>query len=832
MTEITKIVGLNPAQQAAVEVGDGPVLILAGPGSGKTRVLTQRIAYLIGERAVDPYNIMAVTFTNKAAKEMKERLERLIGDQVRQLTVGTFHSICVRILRREAAQLGFDNEFAIYDDDDQIGAVKSALKALNMDDKQHTPRSFLSVISKAKSELISPSAYAEAVGTYWEELAARVYKKYNETLRVNHAFDFDDLIYVTVQLFEQKPAVLERYQQRYRHLLVDEYQDTNHAQYVFAKQLADKYRNILVVGDSDQAIYSWRSADIRNILNFEQDYPEAKVVMLEQNYRSSSNIVEVAQHVIQQNSQRKEKQLWTENDAGSQISVYEAFNEEDEARYVVSEIQRLVAARKVRNRDCAVMYRTNSQSRALEEAFVRYNVAYQLVGGIRFYERREVKDVLAFLRLLGNPFDGISLARVVSNTPFGKGIGQRTWGELDRWAGEIGLPVYSALQLLAERDDLPPEHEAAAGQLPLEEGSRMRRDEIERLTGSLALPARSLRPLLDLYRILNDFIRAKDELPLQRLVSMVLDRGNFAEALRDGTEEGADRWRNVEELLTVAQGYHHLEPAEGLRTFLEDVALISDIDKLQEEKDAVTLITLHAAKGLEYKTVFLVGLEEGILPHSRSLEDNNQLEEERRLTYVGITRAMEYLYLLYTFKRTIFGNTKTSTPSRFLLDIPTHLLKGSLTFRRDQQAEDEYLDGDHPDIDIPTSGRVIGGSGRSSSAYSARPGVSRIAGAGGPNKAGGTHSRTNGNFRTETGRSTYQQSKSQPPATPASSRSSLTPGPGSQQFKTGDKVRHSIFGEGMVVSSKLVSSDEEVTVAFPGNGVKRLLQSIAKLEKV
>lgn len=809
--------GLNPAQRQAVEAGDGPMLILAGPGSGKTRVLTHRVAYLITERGVDPYNILAVTFTNKAANEMKERLSRLVEDKAKRLTIGTFHSICARTLRIEAENAGLDREFAIYDDDDQIGILKQALASLKLDSKQYTPRSFQSVISKAKNELITPAEYAQIVGTYWEELAARVYRKYQELLHANHALDFDDLIMTTVAMFDNNPALLERYQERYQQVLVDEYQDTNHAQYVLVKLLAGKHRNIFVVGDPDQSVYSWRSADIRNILNFETDYPDARVILLEQNYRSTQNILDVAQSVIVANTQRKDKSLWTEKEGGLPITVYEAYNEEEEARFVVAEIQRMVQSGRAQAKECAVMYRTNAQSRVLEEAFIRYNVPYQLVGGTKFYERREVKDVLAFMRLLVNPYDGLSLARVVNNTPFGRGIGAATWAELERWAASHNLPIYPALQMIAASE--------GQGDSTAEEQA-----DAQLLTANLDLRPAKLTALVSMVRTIDEFIGLKAETPLPQLVAMVLDRGNFFEALRDGSDEGDERWRNVQELLTVAQGYTHLEGEDALATFLEDVALISDLDKLKEDNDAATLITLHAAKGLEFKAVFIVGMEDEILPHRNSLDRIEALEEERRLAYVGITRAMERLYLIYTFKRTLYGNTNMSRPSRFLLDIPRELLKGNVSVQRhDDEWDSDYAEGDQPDIQIGGGSNWRGASQqRSSSSSRAASSVKR----------GGSHSANNGNYRTPNGRSSYQNERAERLAASnsVSTFKSQQPGkptaPGAAQYSAGMKVNHPSFGQGIVVSSKVSGSDEEVTVAFAGKGVKRLLASLANLERI
>ncbi|OGO51531.1 MAG: hypothetical protein A2148_01235, partial [Chloroflexi bacterium RBG_16_68_14] len=671
---------LNPAQREAVQHPQGPLLILAGPGSGKTRVIAHRIACLIAHEGVHPYRIVAVTFTNKAAREMRDRVVALLGEAAESLMLGTFHAVCARILRVEGGAIGIERAFAIYDDGDQQALMRRVLEDLAIDPRKFAPRAILAAISRAKSELASPAAYAASVRDYFGEVVARAYERYQALLEENNALDFDDLIMRTVALFRERDAVLQKYQQRFLHVLIDEFQDTNVAQYALARQLAGGHGNICVVGDPDQSIYSWRSADIRNILNFERDYPNAKVVYLEQNYRSTQTILDSAHAVIAGNRQRpsagkagREKNLWTERGAGEPVTVYEAYNDTEEADVVAAEVQALLEDGAHRPGDIAVMYRTNAQSRALEEAFIRERISYRLVGGTRFYERREVKDLIAYLRLVHNPFDRVSFARVVNVPP--RGIGAKTLDELARWAGERGLPPYAALQLLAEeagggkREVRSEKGEAPASRLP-----------------SLAsrLAPRSVTALLGFLELINGLIEEAKTESVADLLAAVLERTNYRRYLLDAFEDageaglagGEERWENVQQLLTLAAEYEGLEPEAALPQLLEDVALVSDTDEYDERPDAVTLITLHAAKGLEFPVVFIVGMEEGVLPHMRSFDDPAQLEEERRLCYVGITRAKERLYLVRAFRRHLMGASLHNPPSRFLKDLPPHLIAG------------------------------------------------------------------------------------------------------------------------------------------------------------
>ncbi|MBS1252607.1 MAG: ATP-dependent DNA helicase PcrA [Anaerolineales bacterium] len=740
---------LNEAQREAVQAIEGAVLVLAGPGSGKTRVLTHHAAYLIDVAGIDPYNIMAVTFTNKAAREMKDRLHDLVGEyRLGRLTLGTFHATCARILRREADYLRVDSNFVIFDADDQRRLVRQTVKELDLNDKLYRPRQLKGAISNAKNELISPSEYAAP--TYWHEIAARVYQHYQSQLEANNAMDFDDLLMEAVRLYRQHPDVRERYRQRYQHLLVDEFQDTNTAQYDLVKQLAGDGNHVFVVGDEDQSIYLWRGADFRNVQRFRRDFEDAQTFLLERNYRSTQTILDAAREVIARNTQRTPKDLWTDKGAGTPITVKELYNEQEEASFVVNEIQRRLAQDGYDAGDFAVMYRTNAQSRILEESFLRHGMPYRLVGATRFYERREIKDLIAYMRLIHNPLDQLSLDRII-NVPT-RGIGQVTIGALERFANEHDIPMYTALQMLRELE---------TGDSRLE----IRDSNLQSPISNLQSPfsTRATNVLLDFVTMMDELIAAKSELSVPELLDEVIEKTGYESYIRDGTDEGEDRWANVQELRGVAQDFAGLAPEVGLPAFLEQVALVSDVDELEAETTAPTLMTCHAAKGLEFPIVFLVGLEEGLLPHSRSMDEPDQMEEERRLCYVGITRAKERLYLLHTFRRTLWGRTEVNEPSRFLDDIPEELIEG-------QPAQ----------VDAKKSPLLQNAS-----------------------------------------RQTQQ------PTTTKSDGHSPEP-----KFQAGDKVEHPHFGEGVVVESRQSRGDEEVEVAFAGQGVKKLLASLAKLEKL
>lgn len=747
------LAGLNPAQQQAVQVLDGPTLVLAGPGSGKTGVLTRRVAYLADVVGIDLHHILAVTFTNKAAREMKERIDGLLGfGRSGALTAGTFHSLCARFLRRDISHLGRERDFVIYDSDDQQRLMKRVLKDLNLDEKKNPYRAIHSAISSAKNELVGVEEYKRQARTYQDEIVARCFARYQELLREANALDFDDLLVETVRLFEQHPVVLEKYQERYRYILADEYQDTNRAQYLFLKLLAAKYRNLFAVGDEDQGIYAFRGADIRNIRAFENDYPEAQIILLEQNYRSTQAILDVAQAVINRSLKRvRGKKLWTENEQGKIAALYEGYDETDEARLAVHEATRLISSGEFRANDIAIMYRTNAQSRAVEEALIGQGVPYQIVGGTRFYERKEVKDALAYVRLIHNPFDSVSMLRVL-NWP-GRGIGQRTEDELTRWSSEQGVPIYASLQLLAD----PEAHQPTSNPF----------------TG------RTQTALVAFVRLLDSFITVKAEHDLTDLMKLVFSRLGFEEALLKeyGEEEGRDRWNNVQELLNSAANYINIPRENQLAMFLEEVALVADVDAMDPNKDTLTCITLHQAKGLEYPVVFLLGLEEGLLPHSRSLDDGDALDEERRLFYVGATRAKQRLYLLYAFRRTQYGRTNSATPSRFLGDIPRELLQSAA-------------------------------------------------------KRGQITSQQTSMF---TERSLLQQRRALPAVGANQTQprhQTALPDTRNLNFFAGQHVQHATFGAGIVITSKLTEDDEEVTVAFSGKGVKRLLASFAHLEHV
>ena len=651
---------LNEQQQKAVTAGDGPVLVLAGPGSGKTRVLTHRIAWLIAERHVAPWQIMAVTFTNKAAREMHARTAQLLGEDLRGLTLGTFHAICVRILRREAQHIGLDPHFTIFDDNDRLAVIKRALQDLDLNEQQYRPHSMRAFIAQAKNELISAQEYTPR--TYWEEVAKRVYQRYQELLQANRGLDFDDLLMQAVYLLRQVPEVRARYQERYWHILVDEFQDTNSAQYELIKLLSERWRSPFVVGDEDQSIYRFRGADYRNLQRFRRDFPDHQLFLLERNYRSTQVILDAANAVIAHNLHRTPKRLRSEHREGPPIIIYEAYNESDEANYVVTQIRALVERGELRPGDCAVMYRVNAQSRALEDAFVAAGMPYRLVGATRFYERREIKDLLAYLRLIYNPDDDLSLTRVI-NVPR-RGIGQKTLHLLAAWAREMGVSQVEALRRLRAGAESP-------------------------------LSGRAKTALLSFLDLLEGWRAARGTLTPAQLLDRVLMESGYADYVQDGTPEGEERWANIQELRNVAAHYDELAPAPGddldeanggadaLGLFLQEVALVSDVDTLPESSDAPTLLTLHTAKGLEFQAVFITGLEEGLLPHARSLEDPEEMEEERRLFYVGITRAKRHLFLTYAFHRNTYGSDEPRQRSRFLDDIPASLTQGQHAYARE-----------------------------------------------------------------------------------------------------------------------------------------------------
>jgi len=635
--------GLNPQQQQAMTAGTGPVQVLAGPGSGKTRVLTHRIAYLISHLGVRPYNILAVTFTNKAAREMQARVEDLLGSSSRGLSLGTFHSICARILRREATHLPFEQNFVIFDDDDQRGLVKQAIKEMNLDEKRFRPHTIHNKISRAKNELILPDDFP--INAYLDEVVQRIYTRYQELLLNSNALDFDDLLLWTAYLLENNPQVRDQYARRYEHILVDEFQDTNQAQYQLLRHLASFHQNIFVVGDGDQSIYRWRGADYRNMMRFEKDYPEHVKILLEQNYRSTQNILDAAMAVIESNPHRTHKELFTNKGSGAKIDLQEVFNAREEGGWIVNRIAEMIMRKDADPGDFAVMYRTNAQSRLIEEAFLKLNMAYKLVGAQRFYGRREIKDLIAYLRLVHNPSDEASLGRVI-NTPRRK----------------IGSKTIADLRTLALNEKI------SMGMVLLELGKGPGSDYF----GSFS-PA-AARSLAGFGHLLRQWTSALPELTPLSLLDRIITDTDYQSYIDDNTEEGIDRWENVMELRRLAS--EAVSDNKELGDFLEGIALVSDQDTMDASADVPTLLTLHAAKGLEFPVVFICGLEDGTLPHSRSFDDPESMAEERRLFYVGITRAQNKLFLLHALNRTTFGYSEPAEPSRFLDDIPSSLIKG------------------------------------------------------------------------------------------------------------------------------------------------------------
>ena len=748
--------GLNEAQRAAVMAVPGPVLVLAGPGSGKTRVLTYRIAYLIEVLKIPPWEILAVTFTNKAAREMRQRVETLLGAQPRGLSMGTFHATCVRILRRETDNLlHYGRDFVIFDTADQLQVVKQALKDLNLDEKRFPANKMLHNISNAKNELVTPEQYAAS--NYVSEVTRRVYQQYQALLWANNAMDFDDLLMNAVQLFEERPDILQKYQTRFQHILVDEFQDTNTTQYTLLRLLAAQHSNLFVVGDSDQSIYKWRGADFRNIQRFREQFPEAQQILLEENYRSTQIILDVAKAVIRPNPNRVHKELFTRRTGGVLAVIHEAYNEYEEADYVLDKITELML-QGYSGGEMAVMYRTNAQSRVLEESFLRHGLPYRVVGATEFYKRREVKDVLAYLRLVHNPADSVSFSRVINVPP--RGIGTKTREELLQWAAVNEWQPGEALLRLRHDPDLP--H---------------------------TFSGRALSALQKFGELLEAWIRLSDSVPVSDLMDVILEQTAYREYLDDGTSEGEERWDNIMELRNAAIE----DEGNTLTDFLEQVALVSETDNLEDAAGATTLLTLHAAKGLEFPIVFLTGLEDGLLPHSRSLDDGEELAEERRLLYVGITRAKDHLFLSHAFRRSFYGDSSVSVPSRFLGDIPPELTEGSsLSVRR---RDSIGRASSWPERNTRREGR------RAPSVWG--PGQT-LQGERGPAK------------RMPLPREEVQELGDHSPA--------------ELRYRTGQRVRHARFGEGTVIESKTTGSDEEVTVAFAGEGIKRLAASFARLE--
>ncbi|MDH9166302.1 DNA helicase PcrA [Staphylococcus epidermidis] len=632
---------MNSEQSEAVRTTEGPLLIMAGAGSGKTRVLTHRIAYLLDEKDVSPYNILAITFTNKAAKEMKARVEHLVGEEAQVIWMSTFHSMCVRILRRDADRIGIERNFTIIDPTDQKSVIKDVLKSENIDSKRFEPRMFIGAISNLKNELKTPEDAQKEANDFHSQMVATVYKGYQRQLSRNEALDFDDLIMTTINLFERVPETLEYYQNKFQYIHVDEYQDTNKAQYTLVKLLANKFKNLCVVGDSDQSIYGWRGADIQNILSFEEDYPEAKTIFLEQNYRSTKNILNAANEVIKHNSERKPKGLWTANSGGDKIQYYEAMTERDEAEYVVKEIMKHQRSGK-KYSEMAILYRTNAQSRVLEETFMKSNIPYTMVGGQKFYDRKEIKDLLSYLRVIANSNDDISLQRII-NVPK-RGIGPSSVEKIQTYALQNNISMFDAL---AEVD-------------------------------FIGLSKKVTQECISFYEMIQNLIKEQEFLEISEIVDEVLQKSGYRDMLdREQSIESRSRLENLDEFMSVPKDYEENTPLEeqSLINFLTDLSLVADIDEA-DTQNGVTLMTMHSAKGLEFPIVFIMGMEESLFPHIRAIksEDDHEMEEERRICYVAITRAEELLYITNATTRMLFGRSQSNMPSRFLKEIPEDLL--------------------------------------------------------------------------------------------------------------------------------------------------------------
>ncbi|WHY78068.1 DNA helicase PcrA [Neobacillus sp. WH10] len=742
--------GLNPEQQSAVKATDGPLLLMAGAGSGKTRVLTHRIAYLIVEKRVNPYNILAITFTNKAAREMKERIGKMMGGAAEEIWISTFHSMCVRILRRDIDRMGFNRNFTILDTTDQQSVIKGILKDKNLDPKKFDPRAILGSISSAKNELVDPEEYSKTAGGYFEQTVSDVYTEYQKRLRKNQALDFDDLIMMTIQLFGRVPEVLEYYQRKFQYIHVDEYQDTNRAQYMLVKLLANRFQNLCVVGDSDQSIYRWRGADIANILSFEKDYPNATVILLEQNYRSTKRILLAANKVIENNLTRKAKNLWTENPEGNKLVYYRADSEQGEAQFVAGKIKELTRDGKKLS-DIAILYRTNAQSRVMEEVLLKSNIEYSIVGGIKFYDRKEIKDMLAYLRLISNPDDDISLQRVI-NVPK-RGIGSSSVDKMANFAAMHDISLFKAL------------------------------DSVE----LIGLSPKITKATREFHNLIRNYTNMQEFLSVTELVEEILEKTGYREMLKaEKSLEAQSRLENLEEFLSVTKNFEDTNEDKSLVAFLTDLALVADIDSLDDEgekADSITLMTLHSAKGLEFPVVFLIGLEEGVFPHSRSLTEEAEMEEERRLAYVGITRAEQSLFITNAQMRTLFGRTNMNPASRFIAEIPEDLIEGVEPEKR-------------MNTPFGSSGRAFGSTGSSF-----------------------------GSSRSSFGTPASPRKPVMRPVSAASSGEVIG-------WKVGDKAQHGKWGIGTVVSVKGQGEGTELDIAFPSPvGIKRLLAKFAPIKK-
>ena len=756
--------GLNDKQYEAVINTDGPCLVIAGAGSGKTKVLTHKIAYLLNEKDIKPWNILSITFTNKAANEMKERVEKLVGEAAKDIWMGTFHSICVKILRSFIDRIGYEKSFIIFDTSDQRTLVKECLKLLEIDDKMFTDRSVLSEISNAKNEMIEPIQYAlKAGGDYRKEIIAKVYSLYQQRLKENNAVDFDDIINLTIKILSENPDVLEYYNDKFKYILVDEYQDTNKSQFTLVTMLAAKYGNITVVGDNDQGIYSFRGADISNILNFEKDFPGTKIIKLEQNYRCTGNILNAANAVIKNNVVKYEKKLWTQNDTGELPNVFCGDNEYDEASYIVEQINRLRREEYYKYSDFAVLYRMNAQSRAIEDILRREDIPYKIIGGLKFYERKEIKDIIAYLRLIYNPSDNLSLKRIINEPK--RGVGKTSIDNISKISEENNISMYEIIKNAAD-----------FGLNRVFVNTRDFIDQIEYL------------------------ISKKDEIKISELIKETLNKTGYTKALEnENTVEAETRIQNLEEFLTVAMEFEDEIAENSLGEFLEGITLSSDIDGMEDDEDSVTLMTLHSAKGLEFPAVFLVGMEEGIFPGYKSIGEPKELEEERRLCYVGITRAKQYLFLTCAKQRTIFGSTTYNSASRFIEEIPKEYLQGyEDTFKDNDSYSDSTYKWEYGKSSKVTTYKMndMTSSGIEKSKKTSTSGY---------------------NFRTPESFLSNLNKKSE-------STVDLS------QYQAGVRVFHKKFGEGIINYVEKEGDDLKVDINFDKVGHKRLMAKFANLQ--
>lgn len=764
------IEGLNDKQKEAVLTTDGPCLVIAGAGSGKTKVLTHKIAYLMAEKCIKPWNILAITFTNKAANEMKQRVEAIVGDVAQNMWIGTFHSICVRILRKSIDRIGFDSSFLIFDTSDQKTLIKECMKTLKIDDKLFTDRSVLAEISNGKNEMLEPAAYkTKYAGDFRKEIIGEIYELYQKRLRENNAIDFDDIINFTIKILTENPDVLEYYADKFRYVLVDEYQDTNKAQFTLVTILASRYGNITVVGDNDQGIYSFRGADISNILNFEKDFPGTKIIKLEQNYRCTGNILNAANAVIKHNENKYEKKLWTQNGEGALPMIHKSDDEYDEGRYIVEQINYLKREEYFNYSDFVVLYRMNSQSRAIEEILRREDIPYKIVGGLKFYERKEIKDIISYLRLIYNPSDNISLKRVINEPK--RGIGKTSVDNVQQISEQTGKSMFEIIKH-AEDYDL----------------NRLKANSME------------------FVQLIEEMRSKIEELSISELIKETLNKSKYVKALEEeNTTEAESRIQNLEEFLTVAIEFEEQEAENTLVDFLEGITLSSDIDGMEESDDSVTLMTLHSAKGLEFNAVFLVGMEEGIFPGYKSIGEPQELEEERRLFYVGITRAKQYLHLTCAKKRTIFGSTSYNAVSRFIQEIPEELLDGyeEAFAEKEEKFEDSNYGWEYGRASKMKVYRLD----EESSSYGKQTASIKQT-----NSTG-----TGFQFRTAESFLTSLSKK-------------LNAGTDITKYQEGQRVYHKKFGEGTIQKIEPEGDDYKLEISFDKVGTKRLMAKFAGLE--